>query len=127
MIPVKVIVVVAVATAILSTAFAVASQSFIDFFATAQDAKLVKQTTVGGHTAGYGLYETSGDVLDPANSYNTASEKVVIDPDKYLRSFNYGRISKLADGSTVREFTLVADDRQITEISPGVFYNIWAL
>jgi manganese oxidase len=126
MIPVKVIVVVAVATAILSTAFAVANQSFIDFFATAQDANLVKKTTVGGHTAGYGLYETSGDVLDPANSYNTASEKVVIDPDKYLRSFNYGRISKLADGSTVREFTLVADDRQITEISPGVFYNIWA-
>src|SRR5215212_1454856 len=125
MIPVKVIVVLAVATAILSTAFAVANQSFIDFFATAQDAKLVKNT-VGGHTAGYGLYETSGDVLDPANSYNAASEKVVIDPDKYLRSFNYGRISKLADGSTVREFTLVADDRQITEISPGVFYNIWA-
>jgi manganese oxidase len=126
MIPVKVIVVVAVATAILSTAFAVANQSFIDFFATAQDAKSVKKTTVGGHTAGYGLYETSGDVLDPANSYNNASEKVVIDPDKYLRSFNYGRISKLADGSTVREFTLVADDRQIAEISPGVFYNIWA-
>jgi FtsP/CotA-like multicopper oxidase with cupredoxin domain len=120
-----IVVVVAVAAAVFSTAFAVASQSFIDFFATAQDAKLVKNT-VGGHTAGYGLYETSGDVLDPANSYNTASEKVVIDPDKYLRSFNYGRISKLADGSTVREFTLVADDRQTMEISPGVFYNIWA-
>ncbi len=126
MIPAKVIVVVAVAAAILSTAFAVASQSFIDFFATAQDDKLIKNT-VGGHTAGYGLYETSGDVLDPENSHNTvASEKVTIDPDKYLRSFNYGRVSKLADGSTVREFTLVADDRQTTEISPGVFYNIWA-
>src|SRR5919107_1554403 len=125
MIPVKVILVVAVAAAVLSTAFAVAIQSFIDLFATAQDDKLIKNT-VGGHTAGYGLYETSGDVLDPTNSYNTASEKVVIDPDKYLRSFNYGRISKLADGSTVREFTLVADDRQISEISPGVFYNIWA-
>ena len=125
MIPAKVIVVVAVAAAILSTAFAVASQSFIAFFATAQDDKLIKNT-VGGHTAGYGLYETSGDVLDPENSHNTvASEKVTIDPDKYLRSFNYGRVSQLADGSTVREFTLVADDRQTTEISPGVFYNIW--
>jgi FtsP/CotA-like multicopper oxidase with cupredoxin domain len=116
---------VAVAAAVLSTAFAVASQSFIDFFATAQDDKLGKNT-VGGHTAGYGLYETSGDVLDPANSYTTASEKVVIDPDKYLRSFNYGHVFKLADGSTVREFTLVADDRQTMEISPGVFYNVWA-
>jgi FtsP/CotA-like multicopper oxidase with cupredoxin domain len=50
---------------------------------------------------------------------------MVIDPDNYLRSFNYGRISKLADGSTVREFTLVADDRQTKEIAPGVFYNVW--
>ncbi len=125
MISVRVIVVVAVAASVLSTAFAVASQSFIDFFATAQDDKLGKNT-VGGHTAGYGLYETSGDVLDPANSYTTASEKVIIDPDKYLRSFNYGHVFKLADGSTVREFTLVADDRQTMEISPGVFYNIWA-
>src|SRR5829696_1340466 len=125
MISVRVIVVVAVAVAVLSTAFAVASQSFIDFFATALDDKLGKNT-VGGHTAGYGLYETSGDVLDPANSYTTASEKVVIDPDKYLRSFNYGHVFKLADGSTVREFTLVADDRQTMEISPGVFYNVWA-
>src|SRR5829696_7875034 len=96
MMSVRVIFVVAVAAAVLSTAFAVASQSFIDFFATAQDDKLGKNT-VGGHTAGYGLYETSGDVLDPANSY-----------------------------TTVREFTLVADDRQTMEISPGVFYNVWA-
>jgi manganese oxidase len=126
MITVKVILVVAVAAAVFSTLFAVASQSFSDFLATAQDAKL-RKSTVGGHMAGYGLYDTSGDVLDPANGYNTASgEKVIIDPDKYLRSFNYGRVSNLANGSTVREFTLVADDRQTMEISPGVFYNIWA-
>src|SRR6266511_5868944 len=86
MITVKVILVVAVAAAVLSTAFAVASQSFSDFLATAQDAKL-RKSTIGGHTAGYGLYETRGDVLDPVNGYNTAaSEKVIIDPDKYLRS-----------------------------------------
>ena len=126
MITVKVILVVAVAAAVLSTSFAVANQSFTDLLATAQDVKSGK-ATVGGHMAGYGLYQTTGDVLDPANGYNAAaSEKVIIDPDKYLRSFNYGRVSHLADGSTVREFTLVADDRQTMEISPGVFYNIWA-
>src|ERR687892_1868964 len=124
MITVKVIFVVAVAAAVLSTAFAVASQSFVDFLATAQDAEL-RKNTIGGHTAGYGLHETSGDVLDPISSYNTASEEVIIDPDNYLRSFNYGRVSNLADGSTVREFTLVADDRQMMEIAPGVFYNVW--
>lgn len=121
---VRIILVLAVVAAALCTAFAVASQSFSDFFATAQDAKLIK-STIGGHGAGYGLYETTGDVLDPANSYINASEKVIIDPEKYLRSFNYGHVSKLANGSTVREFTLVADDRQTKEISPGVFYNVW--
>src|SRR3712207_864066 len=108
MITVKVIVVVAIAAAVLSTAFAVGSQSFVDFLATAQDAE-VRKNTIGGHTAGYGLHETSGDVLDPVNSYNTASEEVAIDPDNYLRSFNYGRVSNLANGTTVREFTLVAE------------------
>src|ERR687893_2788370 len=98
MITVKVIVVVAVAAAVLSTAFAVASQSFVDFLATAQDAES-RKNTIGGHTAGYGLHETSGDVLDPVNSYSTVSEEVVVDPDRYLRSFDYGRISKLADGT----------------------------
>ena len=124
MITVKVIVAVAVAAAVLSTTFAVASQSFVNFLATAQDAEL-RKNTIGGYTAGYGLQQTSGDILDPVNSYNPAGGQMVIDPDNYLRSFNYGRISKLADGSTVREFTLVADDRQTKEIAPGVFYNVW--
>jgi FtsP/CotA-like multicopper oxidase with cupredoxin domain len=124
MITVKVIVLVAITTAVLSTTFAVASQSFVNFLATAQDAEL-RKNTIGGHTAGYGLQESSGDILDPANSYNPASGKMVVDPDNYLRSFNYGHTSKLADGTTIREFTLVADDRQTMEISPGVFYNVW--
>src|SRR3712207_7403240 len=113
---VRVIVVVAVAAAILSTLFAVASQSLVGLFATAQDAAS-KKNTIGGHTAGYGLHETSGDVLDPVNSYSAVSEEVVIDPDKYLRSFDYGRISKLADGTTLREFTLVAEDRKSTRLN----------
>jgi FtsP/CotA-like multicopper oxidase with cupredoxin domain len=126
MITVKVILIVAIAAAVFSTAFAVVGQTFSDFLATAQNTKSEK-STVGGHMAGYGLYETKGDVLDPANGYNPSTgENVVIDPEKYLRSFNYGRVSNLANGSALREFTLVADDRQTMEISPGVFYNIWA-
>src|SRR4051812_25798608 len=120
MIPAKVIVVIALAAAVTSTVFAVAGQSFVGLFASAQNAEL-KKHIIGGHTAGYGLYETSGDVLDPVNNYNNVSGEVVIDPDKYLRTFDYGRVSKLPDGTTLREYTLVADDRQMTEISPGVF------
>ena len=79
---------------------------------------------VGGHTPGYSILETSGDVLDPV-SLNVTIKDAVVDPMKYLREFNYGKVSKLPNGTTLREFTLVASDDKIKEISPGVFYNVW--
>ncbi len=78
---------------------------------------------VGGHTPGYNLLRTSGDVLDP-NSVIPAKDAVV-DPMKYLRQFNYGKVSTLPNGTTLREFTLVATDDKVKEISPGIFYNVW--
>src|SRR3989338_11309214 len=67
------------------------------------------------------IVRTSGDVLDPLY---TASI-VEFDPMEYLREFNYGRVSQLPDGTTLREFTIIAEDNKIQEISPGVFYNVW--
>lgn len=67
------------------------------------------------------VIKTTGEVLDPVYT----AQKVEFDPDKYLREFNYGRISKLENGTTVREFTIIANDDKIMEISPGVFYNVW--
>src|SRR3989338_2126551 len=67
------------------------------------------------------VIKTTGDVLDPVYSAQTLK----FDPDKYLREFNYGRVSKLADGTTLREFTIIAEDDKMMEISPGVFYNVW--
>jgi manganese oxidase len=83
-----------------------------------------KKNIVGGHTPGYGILETSGDVLDPI-SLNVTIKDAVVDPMKYLREFNYGRVSELPNGTTLREFTLVASDDKVKEISPGVFYNVW--
>jgi FtsP/CotA-like multicopper oxidase with cupredoxin domain len=83
-----------------------------------------KKNTVGGHTPGYSILETSGDVLDPI-SLNVTIKDAVVDPMKYLREFNYGRVSELPNGTTLREFTLVASDDKVKEISPGVFYNVW--
>ena len=83
-----------------------------------------EQAVVGGHTPGYGVIETSGDILDPI-SLNITLKNAVVDPMKYLREFNYGRVSELPNGTTLREFTLVASDDKIKEISPGVFYNVW--
>ena len=43
---------------------------------------------------GYSILETSGDVLDPI-SLNVTIKDAVVDPMKYLREFNYGKVSKL--------------------------------
>jgi FtsP/CotA-like multicopper oxidase with cupredoxin domain len=67
------------------------------------------------------VIQTSGDVLDPLYAAST----VEFDPMDYLREFNYGQISQLPDGTTLREFTIIAEDDKIQEISPGVFYNVW--
>ncbi len=47
------------------------------------------------------------------------------DPMRYLRHFDYGRVSTLADGRTLREFEITAVDLEI-EVAPGVFFPAWA-
>jgi FtsP/CotA-like multicopper oxidase with cupredoxin domain len=117
------VLVVALATAIFSTFLA--TSSFNLFSANARDNDDNNPgKAIGGHTMGFSMYETTGDVLDPVN-YDGRQNKVEVDPDKYLRSFDYGRVSTLPNGTAVREFTLVADDRQVMEVAAGVYYNVW--
>ena len=80
-------------------------------------------STIGGHVPGYPIGETSGTIIDPIDQ--VTDKDSVVDPEKYLREFNYGRVSTLPNGSTLREFTLVASDQLVKEVSPGVFYNVW--
>jgi len=84
----------------------------------ASDAKGEEKTLV---SHGGTVIRTSGDILDPVYT----GQNVEFDPDKYLREFNYGRTSKLENGTVVREFTIIANDDKTMEISPGVFYNVW--
>lgn len=117
----------AIAIAILSTAVLLLSYSnLIQSSARAQDSinDFSKRNIVGGHTPGYNILETSGDVLDPI-SLNVTIQDAVVDPMKYLREFNYGRVSELPNGAKLREFTLIASDDKVKEIAPGVFYNVW--
>jgi FtsP/CotA-like multicopper oxidase with cupredoxin domain len=117
----------AIAIAILSTAVLLLSYSNLtQSSARAQDGinDSPKPNIVGGHTPGYNILETSGDVLDPI-SLNVTIQDAVVDPMKYLREFNYGRVSELPNGTKLREFTLIASDDKVKEISPGVFYNVW--
>jgi FtsP/CotA-like multicopper oxidase with cupredoxin domain len=83
-----------------------------------------KRENFGGHSPGYPILGTSGDVLDPT-SLNIDPKTAVVDPMKYLREFNYGRTSALSNGTSLREFTLMASDQQTKEVSPGIFYNVW--
>lgn len=46
------------------------------------------------------------------------------DPHEILTDFDWGRVSTAANGRTVREWTLVAQDREI-EVAPGVRYAAW--
>lgn len=114
----------AIVIAILSTALAVSS-SFSPFPAIAQDNNYSsKKKMVDGAIPGSTMYETTGDILDPVSN-DDRKNKIEIDPMKYLRSFNYGRVSTLTNGTTVREFTLIASDDKVMEVSPGVFMNVW--
>ena len=45
-------------------------------------------------------------------------------PTVFLTHFETGRVSELPSGQTLREFELVAMDREI-EVAPGVFYPAW--
>lgn len=95
--------------------------SLIYFAASNFDSEAVREPkTFRAHSGA--IIQTTGDILDPIGY---SGKPLEFDPNKYLREFSYGRISKLPDGTTLREFTIIAEDDKIMEISPGVFYNVW--
>ncbi len=62
---------------------------------------------------------------DPANGAVTGRvTDGSIDPATFLEHFDYGQVSRLADGRTVREYEITAVDREI-EVAPNVFYPAW--
>ncbi len=106
---------------VISIGYVIFSSPYNQFSVVAQDNSKPKK--VGEHIPGSNILETAGDTLDPISL--SSSARAVVDPMKYLREFNYGRISTLSNGTVPREFTLIASDDKVKEISPGVFYNVW--
>ena len=47
-----------------------------------------------------------------------------IDPTAFLTAFDRGTVSRRASGQTVREYKVIASDRNI-EVMPGLFYPAW--
>jgi FtsP/CotA-like multicopper oxidase with cupredoxin domain len=46
------------------------------------------------------------------------------DPSEFLTRFDGGKVTTLASGQTLREYEIVAEDREL-EVAPGVFYPAW--
>jgi FtsP/CotA-like multicopper oxidase with cupredoxin domain len=51
-------------------------------------------------------------------------KRAPIDPVRYLTHFDWGKTSRLPDGRTLREYQLVATDREV-EVAPGVLFPAW--
>ena len=79
-------------------------------------ASLSPQQPSTSHSAGHGDNMMTGDV-DPANVNQ-------FDPTAMLTDYDYGRVSTLPDGRTLREYDFFAVEKEI-EIATGVFYPAW--
>ncbi len=93
--------------------------SMIVILPTLSEVKLEQKTLV---TPSGALLQTTGEIINPIDY---SGEPLDFDPDSFLRDFNYGKVSQLSDGTTLREFTLIAEDDKTMEISPGIFFNVW--
>jgi FtsP/CotA-like multicopper oxidase with cupredoxin domain len=70
------------------------------------------------HTAG-------SDHLGFQHGATVDSQRNGFNPTRLLRDFDTGRISKLPSGQTLREFELIATEKQF-EVAPGVHFSGWA-
>ncbi len=67
-----------------------------------------------GH-GGHDMATTVGEVDHDKNGF---------DPTEILTDFDYGEVSQLPNGQTLREYTFVAADKNV-EIVPGIEYPAW--
>ena len=67
-------------------------------------------------------------LLGPAHGNLTVGEvdtkRMGFDPVQFLTHFDRGKVSRLPSGQTLREFRVIASDREI-EIAPGLFFPAW--
>ncbi len=68
-----------------------------------------------GHQEGHSQSTTIGDV---------DTGRMGFDPSEFLTAFDYGDASTMQDGTVVREWQIVAIDKEI-EIAPGIFFPAW--
>jgi manganese oxidase len=74
-----------------------------------------QRSVPAGHQQLHGNMITVGDVDYAANGF---------DPTAMLTDWDTGKVSKLADGRTLRTFEVVGQNKEI-EVVPGVFFPAW--
>lgn len=89
---------------------------------TAGAVALAKATTKGARAAPPAILREEegelgavGEVDHQANGF---------DPTALLTDFDYGQVSTLGSGQTLREYTFIAVDKEI-EVAPGIFFPAW--
>lgn len=70
-------------------------------------------------SAGHGAHVDAHDMLTEGDV-----DTRTFDPSAFLYDFDYGAVSTLPSGQTLREYEMVAVDRDI-EVAPGVFFPAW--
>lgn len=70
-------------------------------------------------SAGHGAHVDAHDMLTEGDV-----DTSTFDPSAFLYDFDYGAVSTLPSGQTLREYEMVAVDRDI-EVAPGVFFPAW--
>ncbi len=79
-----------------------------------------QQGTAGGDVPGadphiHGTFGAVGQVDNEANGF---------DPHEMLYDYDYGEVSTLPNGQTLREYNFVAIDKEL-EVAPGVYFPGW--
>jgi FtsP/CotA-like multicopper oxidase with cupredoxin domain len=73
---------------------------------------------IGQSGNGHGSHDGMGAVGEVDHARNR------FHPNELLNDFDYGTVSTMANGQTLREYEFIAVDREI-EIAPGVFFPAW--
>jgi manganese oxidase len=81
---------------------------------TNHDMSTMNVSTTAPHSA-HGGNMTVGNVDPATNGF---------DPMRLLTDWDYGRVSTLPNGQTLREYTITALDKDI-EVAPGIFFPAW--
>ena len=103
--------------------------------------KISRRMFLGAGSAGAGALAATGlnsvspeaSQAGPHDSSHSAALDLItvgdispggLDPSSYLADFDGGSVSTLPNGQTLRQYELVATDREI-EIAPGIYFPAW--